>query len=137
MHCPLASSPGTNIFSASLLLARSNLATKWLTQKLSHNLVTMISAAHYLNKHGGKYRQLQTSPQPMSQRFENSVNVWNHPVSLTLKNEALMCIFSIIKTFQNSGCKFISLICWRSVKFKETASILYASGHTNRKTRNE
>ena len=84
MHCPLACSLGSNIFLASL--HNSNFATKWLTQKLSCNLVTVISAAHDLNEHGGKHRLLQTSSQPMSERFWNSVNVWNHPVSLTWKN---------------------------------------------------
>ena len=64
-----------------------------------HNLETMISAARDLNEHGGMHRQLPTSSQPMSELFRDSVNVWNHPVSLTRKNERLLqppaCIFSI------------------------------------------
>ena len=58
MQCPLASSLGTNIFSASLLLAlvlaQFKFATKWLTRKVSCNLATMsmILAACDLNEHG-------------------------------------------------------------------------------------
>ena len=55
MHCPLASSLGMDIFSASLLLAQV-LATKWLTWKLSCNLATVISDARDLN--GGQQRLL-------------------------------------------------------------------------------
>ena len=55
MHCPLDSSLGMNIFSASLLLAQV-LATKWLTWKLSCNLATVISDARDLN--GGQQRLL-------------------------------------------------------------------------------
>ena len=70
MHCPLASSLGTNIFLASLLLAQvfarfKFYKTKWLTQKLSGNLVTVISAARDLNEHRGKHCLLQTPSQPM------------------------------------------------------------------------
>ena len=79
MHCPLDSGIGTNIFSASLLLAQVlaqfEFATKWLTRKLLRNLATVISAAHVLNEHGGKHHLLQTSSSPMSERFQNSVNV--------------------------------------------------------------
>ena len=71
MHCSLASSLGTNTFSTSLLLAQVlaqfKSATKWLTQKLLHNLATMILAARDLNEHGGKHRLLQASSQPMSE----------------------------------------------------------------------
>ena len=57
MQRPLASGLGTNIFSASLPLARvlaqfKFCKTKWLTQKLSHNLATVISAAYDLNERG-------------------------------------------------------------------------------------
>jgi len=76
MHCPLANSLVTNIFPASSLLAQ---VLAQFDFELSRNLVTVISAAHDLNEHG----LLQTSSQPMSEQFPNSVNAWNHPVSLT------------------------------------------------------
>ena len=71
MHCPSASGLGTTIFSASLplaqVLSQFKFATKWLTWKLSCNLVTVISAARDLNEHGGKHCLLQISSQPMSE----------------------------------------------------------------------
>ena len=74
MQYPLASGLETNIFSASLLLVQvlaqfKFSKTKWLTQKLSCNLVTVILAVCDLNEHGGKHHLLQTSSQPMSKQF--------------------------------------------------------------------
>ena len=60
---------------------------KWLTRKLSHNLATMTLAACDLNEHQGEHCLLQILSQPMSERFQNSVNVWNHAMLLTRKNE--------------------------------------------------
>ena len=96
MHCPFASGLGTNISSASSLLAPVLavwfwfFSAKWLTWKSSHNLATMISAARDLNELGGKHRLLQTPSQPTSKWFWNSVNLWNNPVSLTWKNETFI-----------------------------------------------
>ena len=74
MQCPLASSLGTNILLVSLLLVQvlaqfKFSKTKWLTEKLLCNLLTMILAVRDLNEHGGKHRLLQTPSQPMSKRF--------------------------------------------------------------------
>ena len=61
----LETAPGTH-FAVSSGSCSFNFATKWLTQKLSCNLITVISAACDLNEHGGKHRLLQTPPQRMS-----------------------------------------------------------------------
>ena len=56
MHCPLASSLGTNIFSASLLLAQVIAQFEFCYQMadlevIARNLATVISAARDLNEH--------------------------------------------------------------------------------------
>ena len=56
----------------------------------------MILAACDLNERRGKHHLLQTSSQPKSKRFQNSVNVWNHLVSQNWKNERLSCAFLVL-----------------------------------------
>ena len=94
VHCPFASGLGMNIFAASMPFAQFLAQFKFCNQKadlkLLQNLATMILAARDLNEHRGKHRLLQTSSQPMSEQFQNSVDVWNHPVSLPWKNGTLL-----------------------------------------------
>ena len=130
MHCPLASGLGTNISSASSLLAPVLavwfwiFSPKWLTWKSSHNLATMISAAHDLNELGGKHHLLQTLSThiQMILKFSKSVELssvanlekwdfYNYPCAFLVLARpvgTVMQIYGVIRPYlANSVCKYL------------------------------